>query len=47
MMKNVSRLFHCSNSQRLQNPKVEKAEILDLTVEYLQKWTDGKSLPNG
>ncbi|KAK2849458.1 hypothetical protein Q5P01_009292 [Channa striata] len=29
---------------RLQNPKTEKAEILDLTVEYLQKWTSENSL---
>ncbi|XP_077466449.1 transcription factor HES-7-like [Stigmatopora argus] len=29
---------------RLQNPKIEKAEILDLTVEYLHKWTDGKKM---
>uniref|UniRef100_A0A3Q2XEW9 Hairy-related 11 n=1 Tax=Hippocampus comes TaxID=109280 RepID=A0A3Q2XEW9_HIPCM len=32
---------------RLQNPKIEKAEILDLTVEYLHKWTDGKKMSNG
>ncbi|XP_053179507.1 hairy-related 11 [Scomber japonicus] len=31
---------------RLQNPKIEKAEILDLVVDYLQKWTDGKNLSN-
>ncbi|XP_049594145.1 transcription factor HES-7 [Syngnathus scovelli] len=31
---------------RLQNPKIEKAEILDLTVEYLHKWTDGKKMSN-
>nr|XP_061792820.1 transcription factor HES-7-like [Nerophis lumbriciformis] len=31
---------------RLQNPKIEKAEILDLTVEYLHKWTDGKRMSN-
>ncbi|XP_061542723.1 transcription factor HES-7-like [Phycodurus eques] len=31
---------------RLQNPKIEKAEILDLTVEYLHKWTNGKKLSN-
>ncbi|CAL8357229.1 unnamed protein product [Merluccius merluccius] len=31
------------NQQRLQNPKIEKAEILDLAVEYLRTWTDGKS----
>nr|XP_057919638.1 transcription factor HES-7-like isoform X4 [Doryrhamphus excisus] len=31
---------------RLQNPKIEKAEILDLTVEYLHRWTDGKNPSN-
>lgn len=31
-----------SHPQRLQNP-IEKAEILDLAVEYLQKWTDEKN----
>ncbi|XP_011608696.1 transcription factor HES-7-like [Takifugu rubripes] len=31
-------LTHTSDP-RLQNPKLEKAEILDLTVEYLQRWT--------
>ncbi|XP_061691148.1 hairy-related 11 [Syngnathoides biaculeatus] len=31
---------------RLQNPKIEKAEILDLTVEYLHKWTNGKKRSN-
>ncbi|XP_061784136.1 protein hairy-like [Nerophis lumbriciformis] len=31
---------------RLQNPKIEKAEILDLAVEYLHKWTEGKKLSN-
>lgn len=33
--------------QRLQNPKVEKAEILDLAVEYLQKWTNERNQSNG
>ena len=28
--------------QRLQNPKIEKAAILDLAVEYLRSWTDGQ-----
>ncbi|XP_038556197.1 hairy-related 1, partial [Micropterus salmoides] len=37
----------CFHPQRLQNPKIEKAEILDLAVEYLQKWTDGKNQSNG
>lgn len=45
MMKCISRPRY--NTQRLQNPKVEKAEILDMAVEYLQKWTDGKNLRNG
>ncbi|KAM3612266.1 uncharacterized protein V6R79_005727 [Siganus canaliculatus] len=43
-------LLNHTSDARLQNPKIEKAEILDLTVEYLQKWTDGKKpssdLPN-
>ncbi|KAK7899485.1 hypothetical protein WMY93_020338 [Mugilogobius chulae] len=30
-----------SRKRRLQNPKIEKAEILDLAVEYLHKWTSG------
>uniref|UniRef100_A0AAV2MLG3 Uncharacterized protein n=1 Tax=Knipowitschia caucasica TaxID=637954 RepID=A0AAV2MLG3_KNICA len=40
-------LPHCSQEgprsrkRRLQNPKIEKAEILDLAVEYLHKWTSG------
>ncbi|XP_029021805.1 transcription factor HES-7-like [Betta splendens] len=32
---------------RLQNSKLEKAEILDLTVEYLRKWTEGKNFISG
>ncbi|XP_026186589.1 hairy-related 1 isoform X1 [Mastacembelus armatus] len=43
MMKCLSLMFHF---QRLQNPKIEKAEILDLTVEYLQKLTDKKNFSN-
>ncbi|XP_041653169.1 hairy-related 11 [Cheilinus undulatus] len=35
-----------TSDPRLQNPKLEKAEILDLTVEYLQKWTEGGNLNN-
>ncbi|XP_044060190.1 hairy-related 11 [Siniperca chuatsi] len=38
-----SLLLNHTSDPRLQNPKIEKAEILDLAVEYLQKWTDGKS----
>uniref|UniRef100_A0A672YPK1 BHLH domain-containing protein n=1 Tax=Sphaeramia orbicularis TaxID=375764 RepID=A0A672YPK1_9TELE len=34
-------LLNSTCDPRLQNPKIEKAEILDLTVEYLQKWTKG------
>ncbi|XP_069026945.1 transcription factor HES-7-like [Embiotoca jacksoni] len=37
-------LLNCTSDARLQNPKIEKAEILDLAVEYLQKWTEGKNL---
>ncbi|XP_076594451.1 uncharacterized protein LOC143325351 [Chaetodon auriga] len=37
-------LSHTSDP-RLQNP-IEKAEILDLAVEYLQKWTYGKTVSN-
>lgn len=33
--------------QRLQNPKIEKAEILDLAVEYLKKWTERRDVRNG
>ncbi|XP_071314205.1 hairy-related 11 [Trachinotus anak] len=39
-----SLLLNHTSDPRLQNPKIEKAEILDLAVEYLQKWTDGKKL---
>ncbi|XP_042348746.1 transcription factor HES-7-like [Plectropomus leopardus] len=39
-----SLLLNYTSDPRLQNPKIEKAEILDLAVEYLQKWTDGKNL---
>ncbi|KAG7517872.1 transcription factor HES-7-like [Solea senegalensis] len=39
-----SLLLNHTSDARLQNPKIEKAEILDLAVEYLQKWTDGKTL---
>lgn len=35
------------HQQRLQNPKIEKAEILDLAVDYLQKWTDKKGPSDG
>uniref|UniRef100_A0A3B5BGW8 Transcription factor HES-7-like n=1 Tax=Stegastes partitus TaxID=144197 RepID=A0A3B5BGW8_9TELE len=38
-----SLLLNSTCDPRLQNPKIEKAEILDLTVEYLQKWTDGRN----
>uniref|UniRef100_A0A8C6T031 BHLH domain-containing protein n=1 Tax=Neogobius melanostomus TaxID=47308 RepID=A0A8C6T031_9GOBI len=34
-------LLNSTSNPRLQNPKIEKAEILDLTVEYLHKWTTG------
>nr|XP_020451057.1 transcription factor HES-7-like [Monopterus albus]XP_020466746.1 transcription factor HES-7-like [Monopterus albus] len=37
-------LLNHMSDPRLQNPKIEKAEILDLTVEYLRKWTNGKNL---
>uniref|UniRef100_UPI003AAC5164 hairy-related 11 n=1 Tax=Centroberyx gerrardi TaxID=166262 RepID=UPI003AAC5164 len=40
-------LLNYTSDVRLQNPKIEKAEILDLAVEYLQKWTDRKSMSNG
>lgn len=40
-------MYVCNNPQRLQNPKIEKAEILDMAVEYLQKWTDVKKQRNG
>ncbi|XP_070768832.1 hairy-related 11 [Enoplosus armatus] len=38
-----SLLLNHTSDPRLQNPKIEKAEILDLAVEYLQKWTDGRN----
>uniref|UniRef100_A0A8C5I1D0 BHLH domain-containing protein n=1 Tax=Gouania willdenowi TaxID=441366 RepID=A0A8C5I1D0_GOUWI len=37
-------LLSSTSDPRLQNPKIEKAEILDLAVEYLQKWTDKRKL---
>ncbi|KAG8004228.1 Transcription factor HES-7 [Nibea albiflora] len=37
-----SLLLNHTSDPRLQNPKIEKAEILDFAVEYLQKRTDGK-----
>ncbi|XP_027865497.1 transcription factor HES-7-like [Xiphophorus couchianus] len=43
----LRRLLLLSTSDpRLQNPKIEKAEILDLAVEYLKKWADRKDLNN-
>ncbi|XP_041845688.1 hairy-related 11 [Melanotaenia boesemani] len=39
-----SLLLNSTSDSRLQNPKIEKAEILDLAVEYLKKWTDRKYL---
>ncbi|XP_020773537.1 hairy-related 11 [Boleophthalmus pectinirostris] len=36
-----SLLLNSTSDPRLQNPKIEKAEILDLAVEYLHKWTSG------
>ncbi|XP_068596203.1 hairy-related 11 [Brachionichthys hirsutus] len=39
-----SLLLKLTSDPRLQNPKIEKAEILDLAVEYLQKWADGENL---
>ncbi|XP_034546328.1 hairy-related 11 [Notolabrus celidotus] len=41
-----SLLLNHTSDLRLQNPKVEKAEILDLAVEYLQKWTHERNLSN-
>ncbi|KAK5925451.1 hypothetical protein CgunFtcFv8_017972 [Champsocephalus gunnari] len=38
-----SLLLKHTSDPRLQNPKIEKAEILDLAVEYVQTWTDGKN----
>ncbi|KAM4585671.1 hairy-related 11 [Fundulus diaphanus] len=35
-----SLLLRSTSDPRLQNPKIEKAEILDLAVEYLKKWTE-------
>ncbi|XP_041800626.1 hairy-related 11 [Chelmon rostratus] len=40
-----SLLLSHTSDPRLQNP-MEKAEILDLAVEYLQKWTYGKTVSN-
>ncbi|KAA8588547.1 hypothetical protein FQN60_009892 [Etheostoma spectabile] len=39
-----SLLLNHTSDPRLQNPKIEKAEILDLAVEYVQKLTGGKTL---
>ncbi|XP_049441970.1 hairy-related 11 [Epinephelus fuscoguttatus] len=39
-----SLLLNHTSDPRLQNPKIEKAEILDLAVEYLKTWTDGKNI---
>ncbi|XP_030594470.1 hairy-related 11 [Archocentrus centrarchus] len=36
-------LMDATSDPRLQNPKIEKAEILDLAVEFLQKWADNAS----
>ncbi|XP_035525636.1 hairy-related 11 [Morone saxatilis] len=41
-----SLLLNHTSDPRLQNPKIEKAEILDFAVEYLQKWTNGKNQSN-
>ncbi|XP_074530724.1 uncharacterized protein LOC141793764 [Halichoeres trimaculatus] len=41
-----SLMLNHTSDPRLQNPKVEKAEILDLAVEYLQKWTNERNLSN-
>ncbi|MBN3312707.1 HES7 factor, partial [Atractosteus spatula] len=30
-------LFNCTHDQRFRNPKLEKAEILELTVSYLER----------
>lgn len=43
----MSTLPDCCHRQRLHNPKLEKAEILDLAVEYLKKWTDRKNARDG
>uniref|UniRef100_A0A8C5CSD6 Hairy-related 11 n=1 Tax=Gadus morhua TaxID=8049 RepID=A0A8C5CSD6_GADMO len=37
-----SLLSRYTSDARLQNPKIEKAAILDLAVEYLRSWTDGQ-----
>ncbi|XP_068181201.1 hairy-related 11 [Antennarius striatus] len=42
-----SLLLKLTSDPRLQNPKIEKAEILDLAVEFLQNWADGKNLNSG
>uniref|UniRef100_A0A3Q3B6W4 Transcription factor HES-7-like n=1 Tax=Kryptolebias marmoratus TaxID=37003 RepID=A0A3Q3B6W4_KRYMA len=42
-----SLLLLSTSDPRLQNPKIEKAEILDLAVEYLKKWTDRRKPSNG
>ncbi|KAM9740725.1 hairy-related 11 [Menidia menidia] len=39
-------LLSSTSDARLQNPKIEKAEILDLAVEYLKNWTDRKNRSN-
>uniref|UniRef100_A0A3B5M1M6 BHLH domain-containing protein n=1 Tax=Xiphophorus couchianus TaxID=32473 RepID=A0A3B5M1M6_9TELE len=44
--KRVGNVFLWAGTGRLQNPKIEKAEILDLAVEYLKKWADRKDLNN-
>ncbi|KAF0039638.1 hypothetical protein F2P81_007873 [Scophthalmus maximus] len=41
-----SLLLNHTSDARLQNPKIEKAEILDLAVEYLQNWTSGRKPSN-
>uniref|UniRef100_A0A3Q3B6X4 Transcription factor HES-7-like n=1 Tax=Kryptolebias marmoratus TaxID=37003 RepID=A0A3Q3B6X4_KRYMA len=41
-----SLLLLSTSDPRLQNPKIEKAEILDLAVEYLKKWTDRRKPSN-
>uniref|UniRef100_A0A3P8R081 BHLH domain-containing protein n=1 Tax=Astatotilapia calliptera TaxID=8154 RepID=A0A3P8R081_ASTCA len=40
-------LMNATSDPRLQNPKIEKAQILDLAVDYLQKWTDKKGPNSG
>ncbi|KAM6923999.1 hairy-related 11 [Xenentodon cancila] len=39
-----SLLLNSTSDPRLQNPKIEKAEILDLAVDYLKQWTDMRNL---